>query len=218
MGTQGSGAELLRDPKTVGELVKATVKGAGSIPVTAKIRLGRSVEERTAVAVAKSAEENGAAAITVHGRTAGDNYGVPCDFDLIGEVVQAFPVPVIANGDIADAESALRAMKESGASGVMVARAGLSRPWIFREIAAAFNGQVIPSAPSLEEQKQQLLHHYQSVLDIHGERQGTVLMRKFASRYLSGVSGARAFRKALTSVSTAQEFKVCMQEFFPKDN
>ena len=93
MGKHACGAALLRDPHTVGMLVAATVRGAGGIPVTAKMRLGPSIDARTAVDVARAAEANGAAAITVHGRTADENYGVPSRYDLIGEVVRAVTRP-----------------------------------------------------------------------------------------------------------------------------
>jgi tRNA-dihydrouridine synthase B len=149
MGKHAAGATLLRDPATVGRLVAAAVRGAGRVPVTAKIRLGSSVRARTAVEVALSAEASGAAAITVHGRTADQHYGVPCHRDLIAEVVQAVSVPVIANGDVADAASALDTLRETGAAAVMVARAALNRPWVFREIAAALCGEPIPPPPDL---------------------------------------------------------------------
>src|SRR5215470_18773080 len=95
MGTHAAGATLLRDPATVGRLVAAAVRGAGSVPVTAKMRLGPSIAARTAPEVARSAAANGAAAITVHGRTADENYGIPCNRELIAEVVNAVSVPVI---------------------------------------------------------------------------------------------------------------------------
>ncbi len=127
MGTHAAGATLLRDPATVGRLVAATRRGAGDVPVTAKIRLGPTVHARTAPAVARAAADNGAAAVTVHGRTAGDGYGVPCNRDMIAEVVQTIDVPVIANGDVHDAASALETIRLTGAAGVMVAR-GVSDP------------------------------------------------------------------------------------------
>ena len=88
MGTHAAGATLLRDPATVGRLVAAAVRGAGAVPVTAKMRLGPSIDARTAPAVARSAADNGAAAMTVHGRTADDSYGVPCNREMIAEVVR----------------------------------------------------------------------------------------------------------------------------------
>ena len=215
MGTHAAGATLLRDPATVGRLVAAAVRGAGAVPVTAKMRLGPSVTSRTAPAVARSAEANGAAAITVHGRTADDNYGIPCNRDLIAEVVQAVSVPVIANGDVVDAASAVATLRHTGAAGVMVARGALTRPWIFREIAAALRGESIPPSPSLEDQRALLLHHHAAMVEQEGDRWGTVAMRKFAVRYLTGVPGSRPFRDRITRAEDGAEFRRMVEEFFP---
>lgn len=215
MGKQGAGAKLLRDPATIGRMVEATSRGAGQIPVTAKIRLGPSVNEITAVEVARVAQEAGAKAITVHGRTAKDGYGVPVDRQRIAEVVEAVEIPVIANGDIVDAASAVEVLESTGAAGVMVARRCLSAPWVFREIAAALQGKAIPAPPTLEQQKEQLLRHHEQLVTVHGDPFGTVLMRKFAARYLGGVSGAKAFRAQVSVAKDAADFRRIVRELFP---
>jgi tRNA-dihydrouridine synthase B len=217
MGTHAAGATLLRDPATVGRLVAAAVRGAGGIPVTAKIRLGASLAARTAAAVARSAEAHGAAAITVHGRTADDGYGVPCNREMIAEVVQTVRVPVIANGDVVDAASALATLRETGAAGVMVARGALTRPWVFREIAAAVRGEPVPAPPSFVEQRSLLLRHHAAMVAQEGERWGTVAMRKFAVRYLTGVPGSRSFRERITRAADADEFRAIVEQFFPDE-
>jgi tRNA-dihydrouridine synthase B len=217
MGKHAAGATLLRDPSTVGRLVAAAVRGAGRIPVTAKIRLGASLKTRTAPAVARSAAEHGAAAITVHGRTADDNYGVPCDHAMISEVVDAVAVPVIANGDVADATTAVQTLRATGAAAVMVARGALTRPWVFREIAAALRGEAAPPPPTLAEQRALLLRHHAAMVEQDGDRLGTILMRKFAVRYLSGVVGSRAFRDRITRAENAAEFRAIVEESFPED-
>lgn len=213
MGKHAAGATLLRDPKTVGKLVAAAVRGARGTPVTAKMRLGPSIATRTVVEAARSAEANGADAITVHGRTADDNYGIPCRFDLIGEVVQAVAVPVIANGDITDVESAKAALDVSGAAGVMVAREALTRPWVFREITAALEGQPIPPPPTLRQQRDLLLRHHAALVEREGPERGTVLMRKYAVRYLNGVVGARALRDMVVRTQSAAEFRDVVERF-----
>ena len=218
MGTHAAGATLLRDPHTVGRLVAAAVRGAGGIPVTAKLRLGPSLSLRTAPAVARSAADNGAAAITVHGRTADDGYSIPCDRAMIAEVVQAVAVPVIANGDVTDAPSALAALRETAAAAVMVARGALTRPWIFREIAAALRGEAIPPPPSLGEQRALLLRHHAAMVAENGEQWGTVAMRKFAVRYLTGIPGSRPFRDRITRSEDAAEFRAVVDEFFPLES
>lgn len=217
MGKQGSGAQLLRDPSTIGRMVEATKRGAGEIPVTAKIRLGPTVDQITAVEVARASEQAGAAAITVHGRTARDGYGIPVARDRIAEVVDAVEIPVIANGDIVDAASAIEILRYTGAAGVMVARRCLSAPWVFREIAAALRGDSIPQPPTLKEQREQLLRHHRQLTEVHGDPFGTVLMRKFAARYLGGVPGAKAFRAQVTVARDAADFRRVVEDLFPTE-
>lgn len=207
MGKHAAGATLLRDPATVGRIVAAAVRGAAGVPVTAKIRLGPSLDNPTAPEVARSAEANGASAITVHGRTADDHYGVPCDRRRIAEVVRTVSIPVIANGDIHDAASAVRTMEETGAAGVMIAREALTRPWVFREITAALRGEPLPAPPTLADQRDLLLRHHAAMVALQGDRWGTVLMRKFAVRYLNGVPGARPFRDRIARANGAAEFR-----------
>ena len=218
MGKHGAGATLLRDPATVGKMVAAAVAGAGGVPVTAKIRLGPSLNARTAPEVARRAADNGAVAITVHGRTADQNYGVPSRFDSIAEVTGAVGVPVIANGDIADGAAAVRALGASAAAGVMVARAALTRPWVFREITAALRGEPIPPPPTLGEQKAQLLQHHAAIVERAGDPLGTILMRKFACRYLLGVAGSNGFRDAISRAENAADFRTIVERYFPEDS
>ncbi len=217
MGKHASGATLLRDPQTVGRLVAAAVRGAGAVPVTAKIRLGQSLDARTAPAVARAVEANGAKAVTVHGRTADQHYGIPCHLEAIAEVVRAVSIPVIANGDICDAPSALRTLQLTGAAGVMVAREALVRPWVFREISAAVNGAPTPPPPTLTEQRGLLLRHHAAMVARDGDRWGTVMMRKFACRYLSGVPGARPFRDAVARAEDGADFRAIVERHFPGD-
>jgi tRNA-dihydrouridine synthase B len=214
MGAHAAGAALLRDPKTVGQLVDAAWRGAGSVPVTAKIRIGPSSEVRTAAAVARAAEDNGAVAVTVHGRSAGQNYDTPCRLDEIAKVVQAVRIPVIANGDVRDADSALHTLRETGAAGVMVARGALTKPWVFRDITAALRGEPIPPAPTATEQRALLLRHHAAMVDRHGDPWGTIYMRKFACRYLQGAPGTRAFRDAITRAEDAADFCAIVHHHF----
>jgi tRNA-dihydrouridine synthase B len=215
MGKHAAGATLLRDPQTVGRLVAAAVRGAGTVPVSAKIRLGPSLTLRTAPDVARSAEANGAAAVTVHGRTADEHYGVPCRHALISEVVRAVSIPVIANGDINSAPAAIRAVADTGAAGVMVAREALVRPWVFREISALLRGQPLPAPPTLAEQRGVLLQHHAAMVARDGDPWGTVRMRKFAVRYLNGYPGTRVFRDAIARAENAADFRAIVERWFP---
>lgn len=215
MGRHAAGASLLRDPATVGKLVAAAVRGAGTVPVTAKIRLGPSIATRTAPDVARSIADSGAVGITVHGRTADQHYGEPCHLDLIGEVVHAVSIPVIANGDVRDAASAVRTIDATGAAGVMVARAALTRPWVFREISAALNGTPVPPPPTAREQQSLLLKHHAALVDREGDPRGTILMRKFACRYIAGAPGTHAFRDAITRAKDSSDFRDIVERLFP---
>ncbi|MDE0960231.1 MAG: tRNA dihydrouridine synthase DusB [Planctomycetota bacterium] len=215
MGKQGSGAQLLRDPATIARMIEATIRGAGEIPVTAKIRLGPNSEEITSLDVARAVESAGAAALTVHGRTAKDGYGIPVNHLRIAEVVDAVSIPVIANGDVVDAASALKTLENTGAAGVMVARRCLSAPWVFREIEAALNGAPIPPQPTLIEQREQLLRHHGQLVEMHGDPFGTILMRKFAARYLTGVRGAKSFRAEVTVARNSEDFRRIVEQLFP---
>jgi tRNA-dihydrouridine synthase B len=215
MGRHAAGATLLRDPASVGRLVAAAVRGAGRVPVTAKIRLGPSADALSATEVARRVEENGGVAVTVHGRVAEEHYGVACRRDRIAAVVSAVSIPVIANGDVCDGGSARETLRETGAAGVMVARAALTRPWVFREIAAALRGEPVPPAPTPEEQKRLLLAHHAAIVEREGEPWGTVLMRKFSATYAGGWPGARAFRDAVNRAASAAEFRAAVEAHFP---
>ncbi len=218
MGRHAAGAQLLRDPRTVGRLVAAAVRGAGTTPVTAKVRLGASIAKRTAADVARAAADNGASAVTVHGRTADQGYGTPSHRQHIAEVVEAVDIPVIANGDVTDAASALRTVRETGAAGVMVARAALQKPWVFSQISAAFCGAAVPPEPSLREQRELLLRHHAAVVGREGDPHGTVVMRKFACRYLGGQPGARTFRSHVSRAADSADFRRIVAEHFPVDD
>jgi tRNA-dihydrouridine synthase B len=136
---------------------------------------------------------------------------------MIAEVVQSVSIPVIANGDVADAASAVRTLAETGAAGVMVARAALNRPWVFREISAAVNGEPVPAPPSHAEQKELLLRHHAAMVALDGDPFGTVCMRKFACRYLSGLVGVRPFRDAISRAEDSADFRDIVERLFPPD-
>ncbi len=116
-----------------------------------------------------------------------------------------------------DAASALDMLRETGAAAVMVARAALNRPWVFREIAAALRGEPIPGPPDLSEQRALLLEHHAAMCELEGDRWGTVLMRKFACRYSAGAIGARSFREAITRAESAAEFRDIVERLFPHE-
>lgn len=211
-----SGSYLLRTPERMFQIISKLVKACAPTPVTAKIRLGCSPESINCNDIAQVVEEAGAAALTVHGRTAKDMFRGHADWDRISEIKSHLKnIPLIGNGDLDSAEKVVHAFKTYDVDGVMIARACLGRPWLFAQAAAALQGQPVPPDPSLAEQRDCMLHHYTLVKDRFGEEKGTVLMRKFACCYAQGKYGARMFRTHVAKVSTAEEFYHVVDEYFP---
>jgi tRNA-dihydrouridine synthase B len=212
-----SGSWLLRDPDRVGTIVRRVVEACDGVPVTAKIRLGCAETCRTAVEVAQRIEEAGASCLTVHGRVASQFFTGKADWQAITEVKRSVSrMPVVGNGDIDSAETAVARLRESGVDGVMIAREALARPWIFAQVAALLRGEPMPPDPTLDEQRELVLHHYDLVCRRFGVERGTMLMRKFACAYAQGLPGAREFRGKVSRVTTREEFLDAMTTSFPR--
>lgn len=213
-----SGSYLLRSPATVGKIVERVVRACEPTPVTAKIRLGCTRTTVNAIEVAKTVEAAGAAAITVHGRTAEDFFTGSADWERIAEIKNHLRrIPLIGNGDLISPEAVVGAFRRYHVDGVMIARAALGKPWIFRQAAAALRGEPIPSDPTLDEERRLLLHHYRLVCERFGEERGTLLMRKFACCYAQGRHGAREFRANVAKVTTPSEFVEAVGQYFPRE-
>jgi len=213
-----SGSYLLRTPDKMGEIISAVVKACAPTPVTAKIRLGCTRDNINAIDVAQVVEGSGAAALTVHGRTAQDMFRGHSDWDRISEIKPYLKkIPLIGNGDLDSADKVIHAFKNYDVDGVMIARACLGRPWLFSQCAAALKGEPVPPDPSLEEQRQCLIHHFNLIVSRFGESKGAQLMRRYACCYAQGRHGARHFRTHVAKVSTAEEFHAVVEEHFPRD-
>jgi tRNA-dihydrouridine synthase B len=213
-----SGSWLLRDPDRVGQIVRRVVEACEGVPVSAKIRLGCSDSCRTAIEVAQRVEEAGAACLTVHGRVAAQFFKGQADWEAIAAVKRSVSrLPVVGNGDVTSAETAVRRLRESGVDGVMIAREALARPWIFAQVAAVLRGETPPPDPTLAEQREIVLHHYDLVCRRFGVERGTLLMRKFACAYAQGLPGARDFRGRVSRVVTSGEFLEVVRQHFPRD-
>ncbi len=211
-----SGSYLLREPSRMFAIISQVVAACAPTPVTAKIRLGCHPNNINANQIARVVEEAGAAALTVHGRTAHDMFRGNADWDRISEIKQHLRhIPLIGNGDLDTAEKVVAAFERYDVDGVMIARACLGRPWLFAQAAAALRGEPIPSEPTLAEQRDVMRDHYRRVVERFGEEKGTVLMRKYACCYAQGKHGARHFRSHIAKVINAREFDAVVAEHFP---
>ena len=214
-----SGSYLLREPQRMYEIIRQLVEACSPTPVTAKIRLGCTRDKINCNDIARVVEDAGAAALTVHGRTAQDFFKGSADWDRISEIkAHLRSIPLIGNGDLDSAEKVVQAFQRYDVDGVMIARACLGRPWLFAQAAAALRGEPIPPEPTLDDQRQCMLHHYQLVVERFGESKGTLLMRKYACCYAQGKRGARHFRTHVAHVTTAAEFQAVVAEHFPREH
>ena len=198
------GSALMLNPELAGQIVKK-VSERISLPVTVKFRKGFDEDHVNAVEFARILEENGAAAIAVHGRTRVQYYSGEADWDIIRRVKEAVKIPVIGNGDIFSARDALSMREETGCDGVMVARGARGNPWIFREIRAALSGQEIPARPGREEVIRMLLRHARLSVGFKGEYTGIREMRKHTTWYTTGMRGSARLRDRVNHVSTMAE-------------
>ncbi len=211
-----SGSYLLKHPDRMGQIIEQVVVACAPTPVTAKIRLGCTRESINACEIAQVVEGAGAAALTVHGRTAADMFRGSADWDRIAEIKNHLDrIPLIGNGDLDTPQKVVDAFRHYDVDGVMIARAALNKPWLFAQAAAAIRGEPIPSNPTLAEEKQLMLHHYELVCERFGNSKGTLLMRKFACCYAQGRRGAREFRKHVGTVETPPEFYEVVERYFP---
>lgn len=212
----GGGASLMRNPVLAEKIVAAVVKACDGIPVTVKIRTGWDFDRINAVEMAQRAENAGAAAITVHGRTRQQMYAPPVNLDIIAEVKRSVSIPVIGNGDITDGRSAAEMLEKTNCDFLMVGRGALGRPWVFQSINAYLNeGRLLPEPP-VSERMRVMVKHIHMICEYKGERVGIREARKHAAWYTKGIRGAAEYRRQLgqlESLSALQEiaYKICLE-------
>ncbi len=211
-----SGSYLLREPERMGAIIEKVVAACAPTPVTAKIRLGCSRDQINAIDIAQVVEGAGAAALTVHGRTAADMFRGSADWDRIAAIKPHLKrIPLIGNGDLDSAQKVVDAFRRYDIDGVMIARASLAKPWLFQQSAAALRGEPVPADPTLDEERQLLLHHFDLICQRFGDAKGTLLMRKYACCYAQGRAGAREFRSRIVKVNSPAEFRAVVDACFP---
>ncbi len=207
--SNGEGSALMRDPNKIGRIVSAVVK-AVDLPVTVKIRAGWDASEKNAAECARAAESAGCAAIFLHARTRRPFYSGAADLSVIREVKRAVSVPVVGNGDVVDAKSALRMLNETGCDGLMVGRAAVGRPFVFREIRTAIDGKPIPEVTPAE-RLEAALRQLDLAIEDKGEKIAVLESRKQAAQYLCGLRDAAAFRREICEAKTREEVEAILR-------
>lgn len=202
----GGGASLMKNPQLAGEIVKA-VSSAVPVPVTVKIRKGWDDNSANAVELAEILEKNGAAAITVHGRTRKQMYSGTVDYDIIKKVKQAVSVPVIGNGDITNEQSAAIMLEKTGCDAVMIGRGAFGNPWIFQQINAYLSECRVIPPPSINEKMAVMLRHISKMIEYKGEYTAMREARHHAAYYTKGLRGGAKFRKEMGSLETFEQLE-----------
>ena len=197
----GEGSALMKNPKLAGEIIRRTVRAIDK-PVTVKIRKGFDDEHINAVEMAKIAEDAGAAAVAVHGRTREQFYSGKADWDIIRQVKEAVSIPVIGNGDLLTAEDVIAMEEQTGCDGFMIARGAQGNPWIFRQILHYFETGEHLAKPTLEEVTQMILRHARMMLEFKGEYIGIREIRKHAAWYTAGYPNSARLRVAINNVES----------------
>lgn len=202
----GGGASLMKKPELVGEIVKA-VSQAVDIPVTVKIRKGWDDDSVNAVEIAQIAEKNGAAAITVHGRTRMQMYSGTVDYGIIADVKKAVSVPVIGNGDIRDEQSAAIMLEKTNCDAIMIGRGALGNPWIFQRLNAYLSEcRVLPEV-GVNEKMLVMLRHIKKLIEYKGEYTAMREARHHAAYYTKGLRGGAAFRRQIGQLETYEQLQ-----------
>lgn len=204
IANSGDGCGLMRTPELAGDIVAAVVK-AVDVPVTVKCRLGWDKGNINVLEFAKRMEDNGAAMVTVHGRTRSMLYSGTADWDMIAKVKQQLSVPVIANGDVVDGATAVRCRKWTGADGIMIGRATFGNPWVFAEAKAALAGEEIPVRPVLKDRVDLAVRQFEMAHEDKGEKIACLEARKHFAWYLRGVSHSAYYKEQISSIGKMED-------------
>ncbi|CVK21797.1 tRNA dihydrouridine synthase DusB [Sporomusa sphaeroides] len=209
----GEGSALMRNPDLAYRIIAAVVTAAGDVPVTVKFRKGWDDKSVNAVEIAKLAEQAGAAAVSVHGRTREQFYSGQADWNSIREVKQAVGIPVIGNGDVRTPHDAKRLLTETGCDGIMVGRGAQGNPWIFRQIIHYLATGEILLPPGLDERIDMLLRHLDMLVEHKGEYVGIREMRSHAAWYTKGLHKSAELRLTFNQAASKADFIRIMEDY-----
>lgn len=215
----GEGSALMRDPGLCAAIVSA-VRAAlpQELPLTVKLRLGWDPASQNVHEVAAAVAEAGATAIFLHGRTRAAMYSGTADWEAIAAVAASLPIPVIGNGDIADAKTAARRLAESGCHGIMIGRGAVGNPFLFREISAILQGKAPPPSPTSGERVETALLHLRAAIADKGEAIAVRECRKQIAAYTHGMPGAAAIRAAVNAAVRYDEIEALLLEILEKES
>lgn len=200
----GDGCALMQNVELAARIVEA-VAAAVPVPVTVKMRKGWDKGSVNCAELAQAVEAAGAAAVCVHGRTKTMLYSGTADWDCIRAVREAVKIPVVANGDIFDAEAALRCEKRTGAELLMIGRSAFGNPWVFAQVQAALVGREIPALPPLSERMDTAMRQFELAREDKGEHIACLEARKHLAWYLRGVPYSGYYKEKISSISTVED-------------
>ncbi|HEY5583752.1 MAG TPA: tRNA dihydrouridine synthase DusB [Ruminiclostridium sp.] len=208
----GEGSALMNRPELVAKIVRAVVN-ASQKPVTVKIRKGWDDITVNAIEIAQIAEENGASAIAVHGRTREQYYSGKADWDIIKQVKQAISIPVIGNGDVVGPKEAKRLLEETGCDAIMVGRGAQGNPWIFNQINKYLDEDIIISEPTPAQKIETIIRHMNMLIELKGERTGILEMRSHIAWYIKGLRDATYTKQKIFTITDKDEVINLLQSF-----
>ena len=210
---KNGGSALLKDCPTLANVASEVVRAISPIPVTAKIRIGWDADSVNAVRVARILADAGIAALTVHGRTRAQGYSGSADWNVIGEVAVAVPIPVIGNGDLSRAADIARRRSETGIAGAMIGRAAMSAPWIFRETKGYLTAGEIFDPPTLDERWKLILRHCELIVREWGAEEPAIRsMRARLMAYSKSMPDAKRLREKFSHVSSLADVKTIAED------